>query len=168
MHKKRCGMTVLLCLMSVTMGGCAANTASYQSGYDKGYNAGYQDGIKQLSPEYKSVTVYGDFTATVREVIPDYVYDGVTPRAAVVTLFQDGPFVLQLNETMCQEIEAGETYAFLIDEQEVLLPDSELYEGGEVSWKALAVRNISVTDFRTPVEEEYGLSSWRVRYTGDQ
>ena len=38
--------------------------------------------------EMVAVRVTGTFTATVSDLIPDYVTDGETPRMAVVRLFQ--------------------------------------------------------------------------------
>ena len=164
MNKKYWITALLSLLIIISMSGCNTN---YQTGYDDGYNAGYQDGVKALPDENTSVKVSGDFTATVRELIPDYVYDSETPRAAVVTLFQDGPFVLRLNEELCSKLEEGEAYTFIIDEQEADLPDNDFDDSGYVSWDALAVRRISVTDIRTPTEDEYGLECWRVSCTAE-
>lgn len=106
--------------------------------------------------------VSGDFTATVRKLIPDYVSDPDTPRAAVVTLFQDGPFVLQLDEQICSQLQEDTTYTFIIGEQDAELPPSEYTNGGYVQESALILRHIHVTDFREPTDEEYGLECWRV------
>lgn len=106
--------------------------------------------------------VSGNFTATVRKLIPDYVSDPDTPRAAVVTLFQDGPFVLQLDEQICAQLQEDTTYTFIIGEQDAELPPSEYTNGGYVQESALILRHIHVTDFREPTDEEYGLECWRV------
>ena len=138
---------------------------SYQSGYDDGYDAGYQEGEKILPDKNAAVKVYGDFTATVRELIPDYVYDSETPRAAVITLFQSGPVVLNLNglnEEAFEKIEAGETYTFIVEEQEACLLYGEFDDDGNVDSTSLAGGRIWVNDFREPAEEEYGLNCWRV------
>ena len=106
--------------------------------------------------------VSGDFTATVRKLIPDYVSDPDTPRAAVVTLFQDGPFVLQLDEQICAQLQEDTTYTFIIGEQDAELPPSEYTSDGSVQDAALILWHIHVTDFREPTDEEYGLECWRV------
>ena len=192
MNKKQDIVRVLLSLMMViAMSGCNTETdtktyqsgyeegydagykegiKSYQSGYDDGYNAGYQEAEKILPDKDVTVKVYGDFTATVRELIPDYVYDSKTPRAAVITLFQSGPVVLNLNglnEETFEKLEAGETYTFIVEEQEVRLLYGEFDDDGSVDSTALAGGRIWVTDFRTPAEDEYGLECWRVYCTAE-
>ena len=122
---------------------------------------------EQGTPDTESGTVQmmhvsGDFTATVRKLIPDYVSDPDTPRAAVVTLFQDGPFVLQLDEQICAQLQEDTTYTFIIGEQDAELLPSEYTNGGYVQESALILRHIHVTDFREPTDEEYGLECWRV------
>lgn len=169
-----------VCAMSMlaVMSGCV-HQPSYQSGYDAGYRAGetfcqsgyddgYRAGADTQSVGKTEVEVSGSFTATVRALIPDYVTDSVTPQAAVVTLFQDGPFVLKLNETICSQLEEGETYTFIVPKQSVSLSDTELREEGLVDSDALLLRHISVRDFREPTDDEYGLVCWRVNYTTEE
>lgn len=165
MHIKQFQLIPLFLLMMTAMSGCGVNDVSYQSGYDDGYNAGYQSGVKILDASSVPVKVSGSFTVTVRELIPDYLADSITPRAAVVTFFQDGPFVLKLDEAICQELAAGEAFTFLVEEQKVDLPENELGDGGYVSQDALFLRHIAVTGVRAATEEELGLDGWRVTYT---
>lgn len=164
MNIRQIRLLPMILLAMTAMSGCGLNELSYQSGYDDGYNAGYQSGVKLLDASSIPVRVSGSFTVTVRELIPDYVADSITPRAAVVTFFQDGPFVLKLDEAVCQELTAGEAYTFLVEEQEVALPENELLDGGVVSQNALLLRHISVTGVRAATEEELGLDGWRVSY----
>lgn len=163
-HKFVC-MIPLVSLLLTAMSGCGLNEAAYQSGYDHGYNAGYQYGVKQLPDSSVSVTVSGSFTVTVRELIPDYLADSETPRAAVVTFFQNGPFVLKLDESICKELETGETYTFTVDAQDVVLPQDMLGEEGLISPDTALLGKISVTGFHKAEEEELGLSGWNVYYT---
>ena len=153
-----------LSILSAALCGCV-HQPSYDSGYDDGYSAGYQQGINAQTSGETEVKVSGSFTATVRALIPDYVADSVTPRAAVVTLFQDGSFVLKLDEEICSQLEEGETYTFIVPEQSIFLSDEELYDSGIVSADELMLRHIYVTDFRTPTDDEYGLECWRVNYS---
>lgn len=165
-HKLIHMLPLLSLLLMTAMSGCSLyEAASYQSGYDHGFNAGLQDGVKRQRDDSVFVTVSGSFTATVRELIPDYVTDSQTPRAAVVTFFQDGPFVLKLDEAICKELETGETYTFTVDAQEAVLLQDMLDDEGLVSPDTVLVGKISVTGFHKAEEEESGLSGWNVYYT---
>ncbi|MBR3419831.1 MAG: hypothetical protein IKG82_14180 [Oscillospiraceae bacterium] len=106
--------------------------------------------------------VSGSFTATVRKLIPDYVSDAETPRAAVVTLFQDGPFVIQLDEHLCTKLQEDKTYTFIVGKQDAELCQWEYTNGGFVQQIALIEQKIRVTDVREATEDEYGLECWRV------
>lgn len=110
----------------------------------------------------QACTVSGNFTATVRKLIPDYVADAETPRAAVVTLFQDGPFVLQLDEHLCSKLQEDKTFTFIVGKQDAELNLWDFSNGGFVQKIALTEQKIRVTDVREATEEEYGLESWRV------
>ena len=107
-------------------------------------------------------TVSGSFTATVRKLIPDYVSDLDTPRAAVVTLFQDGPFVLTLDEQLCARLQEDKTFTFIVGEQDAELRQWEYSNGGFVNETALKERHISVTDVREPTDDEYGMDGMRI------
>ncbi len=107
-------------------------------------------------------TVSGSFTATVRKLIPDYVTDPDTPRAAVVTLFQDGPFVIRLTDELCAKLQEDKTFTFLVGEQDVELCQWEFSNGGFVQDIALKEQKIQVTDVREATEEEYGLEGMRI------
>lgn len=155
---QRCIMGVCsLSILSAAMCGCV-HQPSYESGYDDGYDVGYQQGAEVQSFSETEVKVSGSFTASVRALIPDYVADSATPRAAVVTLFQDGPFVLKLNEEICSQLEEGESYTFIVPEQSIFLSSEKLNDSGIVSWDELLLRHIYVTDFRTPTDDEYGMN----------
>lgn len=167
-------LILLTVLFSLSLSSCTTD-------YDKGYNAGYMHGIKVihtaestenndytkgyeagLEKTMETVTVYGDFTATVRQLIPDYVHDSTTNRAAVITLFQDGPAVIRLNEEICSELQEGETYTFEVAEQEITVPAYQLSDENMIDDINLDKLNISA--FHIPAEEEYGLECWRVKY----
>lgn len=107
-------------------------------------------------------TVSGSFTATVRKLIPDYVTDPDTPRAAVVTLFQDGPFVINLDETLCAKLQEDKTYTFIIGEQDAELHQWEYTNGGFVNETALKEQVIRITDVREATDDEYGLEGMRI------
>lgn len=42
--------------------------------------------------------ISGEFTVSVRDVIPDYCFDHVTPCVALVTEFQSYPFTIYVGE----------------------------------------------------------------------
>lgn len=66
---------------------------------------------------------------------------------------------------MCSELEIGETYTFILNEQNVCLYPELLWDDGLVGYDAIKLNSISVNDFRTPNEDEYGLECWRVNYS---
>ena len=145
-----------------------AEDGVFDRGYAKGYEVGFESGKQYAEPGQnaaaRAVSVSGDFTATVRKLIPDYVAEpGNT--AAVVTLFQDGPFVLKLNADICGQLKEEETYTFLIEEEETELSAEMLREDGCISENALILRQIRVKGVRAPEEHEYGLNCWRVKWT---
>ncbi|MBQ5335027.1 MAG: hypothetical protein J6Z45_03680 [Oscillospiraceae bacterium] len=156
---------------------------SYKTGYNEGYNKGLQEGAEAQIRIYegqgitppppqqhvqtaakRTVTVSGSFTVTVRALIPDYVTDYTTPRAAVVTLNQGEPVVLRLNDTVCSKLTVGQTYTFLVTEQSVSMDASLLNSDGTVSRDALAKRSFHLSNFRAPEEGETGSNCWRVKY----
>ena len=109
--------------------------------------------------EALSVTVSGTFAARVRDLIPDYVLDSETPRVAVVTLFQSGPFTLQVGD-LAQELEIGGTYVFEIEPREDLEITAEEYEGGApFADEAISRYGLRIAGFRAAREDEFGLDS---------
>lgn len=157
---------------------------SYKTGYNEGYNQGLKEGAEAQIRIYegqgitpppaqktqvqtaskRTVTVSGSFTVTVRALIPDYVTDYTTPRAAVVTLYQGEPVVLKLNDTVCSRLTVGQTYTFLVADQSVSMDASLLNSDGTVSRDALAKRSFHLSNFRAPEEGENSANCWRVKY----
>lgn len=159
---------------------------SYKSGYNEGYAAGLKEGAEaqiriyegqgitppvqqpvqqqQTASAKRTVKVSGSFTVTVRALVPDFVTDSVTPRAAVVTLYQGEPVVLRLNDTVCSRLTVGQSYTFLVTEESVTMDASLLNADGSVSKDALAKRSFHLNNFRQATEEEFGANCWRVKY----
>jgi len=75
-----------------------------------------------------NTTISGNFTVTVRELMPNYVLDDKTPMSAVVTSFQSAPFVLNLNEEIISQLEEGKIYTFEIEEKDVEVTKNQLEE----------------------------------------
>lgn len=105
-----------------------------------------------------SIRISGGFTATVREVLPDYCLDNVTPSVAVVTEFQSGPFIISLGEELASELVIGENYVFEIEPKEV-----QVATGTESNSNNTVVLlnqyNLRVVSYRVAEEDELGLES---------
>lgn len=113
---------------------------------------------------YETVTIEGDFNATVRALMPDYVNDEETVRAAVLQLFQDIPFFIILSPEICEQLEVGGNYLFHIPEQEITTEKTNLFEDGTLSPDAIVRSYVRIDSFRAPQEGEHGLDSWFVTY----
>lgn len=114
---------------------------------------------------YQSVMIKGQFTATVRALMPDYVYDDKTVQAAVLQLFQDMPFFISLTPEICAQLTVGETYVFQISEQELITAKMNLYENGILSPDAIIRFFPYIDSVRAPQDDEIGLDTWNVTYT---
>ena len=110
------------------------------------------------------VLVYGDFTATIRYLMPDYVLDGDTMQVAVVTLFQDSPFAIYLGYEKADGLQVGETYTFEIEETEVFGESDDELSYIDPSY-FLREHLISIKSIRPAAEDETGLVCNRLAYT---
>ena len=143
----------------------------FDQGYAKGYEVGFREGKEMgaqtgSTSDLRAVRVSGSFTASVRVLTEDYC---TVPEktCAVVTLFQDGPFLLRLNDFMCSAISEGEIYTFIIEEEDVTLSSSLLDSASTlVLDDALKLGKIRVREIRQPEDNEYGLNCWRVNWKG--
>lgn len=145
--------------------------ADWKSGYDAGYQKGVEDGMAagksdmhaESEETYKEVKISGDFTATVRRIMPDYFIDTETNRCAVVTLFQDAPFCLLLEPEQCEQITEDTTYTFVLAETDVLPVDTNyLWADGWLSSDYLRTHTVSIAEIRLPEEGEGGMESSRL------
>jgi hypothetical protein len=113
--------------------------------------------------EYIDVRVYGEFTATVRSFIPSYTLDYWTPLVAVLTIFQSGPFTVQMTEELISELDVGKTYRFKIEDRildENYQITTSILERGTPSIEVLfSEYNLTIESFREPQENELGLES---------
>ena len=115
---------------------------------------------QEKSPDTVTVKVTGEFTVTVRSLIPDYVTDYETPRMAVVTLFQSTPFTIYTGE-FTEQLEAGETYVFEVKEETVEVSPEE-YERGFPDPEEM--RLLRISGFRPAEEKDCGLDSVHLKY----
>lgn len=118
----------------------------------------------EVSP-YQTVMIQGSFTATVRALMPDYVTDGTTVNSAVLQLFQDGPFFTRLTPEICAQLTVGETYTFLVKEQEINAPKTNLGDNNYLSSDQIRARWVEIDSVRAPQEDEIGLDCWNVTYS---
>lgn len=114
---------------------------------------------------YQSVMIKGQFTATVRALMPDYVYDDKTVQAAVLQLFQDMPFFISMTPEICAQLTVGETYVFHIPEQELTTEKTNLFDGSLLSPDAVIRSYAAIDSVRAPQDDEIGLDTWNVTYT---
>lgn len=114
--------------------------------------------------EMVAVRVTGTFTATVSDLIPDYVTDGETPRMAVVRLFQCAPFTIY-TAGLTQDLEVGETYVFEVKDEYTEITREE-YETKSLLNPETAVSfyNLWISGFRPAEEKDCGLDSVHLEY----
>lgn len=120
---------------------------------------------QEKSPDTVTVKVTGEFTATVRSLIPDYETDYETPRMAVVSLFQSTPFTIYTGE-FTKQLEAGETYVFEVEMRSFEDISREEYESGSLldPEVALSVYHLRISGFRPAEEKDCGLDSVHLEY----
>ena len=123
----------------------------------------------EYATEKNSEMVYakltGGFVATVRHIIPNYVLD-LMPRVAIVTMFQDSPFMLgsaNLDEETVAKLEIGQTYYFEIEDTPTgEIPIEELYTDylfGQDRYPPFII-----TSIRPAEEDETGINGPSVTY----
>lgn len=154
---KRIGSMVLLLVLLLT--GCGGVSKEEYEAVCAQRDALREELEREQEPDTVSVTIRGGFTATVRDLIPDYVLDDKSPRMAVVTLFQSSPFALYVGD-LGEQMKAGETYVFEIEAGESVEISEEEYAFGSPDPEIdIARYNLQVSGFRPAEEGEYGLES---------
>lgn len=103
------------------------------------------------------VKISGGFVATVHGIIPDYSISEDIPMMAVVSTFQDSPFVIRVGE-LAEKLEAGETYVFEINEQEHQMTRVEYDKGAPSADVAAEMYSLSVSSASPAGEEDWGLN----------
>lgn len=157
----------LLVLLSLTGCGRGVTEERYQQVCDE------RDGLKEELQELKSTisleadtmqaTISGTFTATVRDLIPDYVSDDKTPLMAVVTLFQSTPFTIYTG-AITEQLEIGETYVFEIKPKAVEITPEEYEANAPYPEVVFPKYNIALSGFRESAESDWGLDSVHLAY----
>ncbi len=121
---------------------------------------------QEASPDTVTVKVKGEFTATVRSLIPDYETDYETPRMAVVSLFQSLPFTIYTGE-LTKHLEEGETYVFEVEMSRYDIITRQEYESGTLLNPEVAFSvypSLYISNFRPAEESDWGLDSVHLAY----
>ncbi|WP_300638243.1 hypothetical protein [uncultured Oscillibacter sp.] len=121
---------------------------------------------QEASPDTVTVKVTGEFTATVRSLIPDYVTDDKTPYMAVATLFQSTPFTIWTGE-LTKHLEEGETYVFEVEMSRYDIITRQEYESGTLLNPEVAFSmypSLYISNFRPAEESDWGLDSVHLAY----
>ena len=108
----------------------------------------------------ESCTISGSFTATVRDVIPDYCLDDTTPLVAVVTEFQSQPFTVYVGEELGKKLLEEQNGQPLVFTVTPLTVDRSREEVQKLSTASLLREfNLQITDCRPAEDGELGLES---------
>lgn len=156
-------LIAVICILAIT--GCSSPNVSE----DK-YNELLQQNqrlISELEPLQESINtkITGSFVATVRQLSPDYCGDCFTPRVAVLTCFQTGPFMVHVGKEMASKLKIGESYYFEIADQSIgEITKAEFEKGCPSVEAAYALYYFKIKSFRAPKESEGGLDSVHIIY----
>ena len=117
-----------------------------------------EDSRDAAPAEHMRVNISGEFTATVRELLPDYTLNAETLQVAVVTQFQDGPFTIFVG-SLAAELEVGKTYNFAIVPEENVEIATEDYAAGVPSPEvAVPLYRLRISGASPAGEEDWGLA----------
>ena len=156
----------VLLLLALLLTGCGGVSKEEYDAVVRERDALRAELEREKAPDTVLVTIKGDFTATVRALIPDYVSDGETPRMALVTLFQSTPFTLFGVDT--DRLEAGETYVFEVEMNQCQDITREEYESGSLLTPEIILPMyhpyIRISGFRPAEEKDCGLDSVHLEY----
>jgi len=104
--------------------------------------------------------VSGSFTATLQELMPDYVLDDFSNRLAVVELFQGPAFTLQIGDLGSMDLETGQAYVFTVE------PKTFEFSGSSIIRRDNTIAQfMNITDIRHVNEGETGLASLNLDFT---
>ncbi len=159
----------LLLLLVLLLSGCGGVSKEEYDAVVRERDALREELQKQQekSPDTVTVKVTGEFTATVRSLIPDYDTDDETPYMAVVTLFQSTPFTIWTGE-LTKHLEVGETYVFEVEMSRYDIITRQEYESGTLLINPEAAfsmyPSLYISTFRPAEEGDGGLDSVHLAY----
>ena len=117
-----------------------------------------------IEEDVSRTIISGEFTVGVRDVIPDYCLDNVTPCVALVTEFQSYPFTIYVGEEIGAQLENETQYVFSIDPIEVNYSVEELQKMN-LSSLVWEISGLKITGCRLAEEDELGLDSLQLSFT---
>lgn len=120
-------------------------------------------GQNKADEEVAKTIVSGEFTVCVRDVIPDYCFDEVTPCVAIVTEFQCYPFTIYVGQEMGSQLETGRQYVFSIEPFETDYSAEELQRMNLASI-ARDLSEFRITGYRLANDDEIGLESKQLQF----
>lgn len=123
-----------------------------EKAYNEDAHSGSSSSEETLSANAK---ISGCFTATVRDVIPDYTFDDSTPMVAVVTCYQSAPFTIWLGAELAAQVNPGETYNFEITEKEVNMNQEYAEEALSSPEVAIPLYNLRIASVAIADEDDY-------------
>ena len=118
--------------------------------------------------ESKQVQIEGAFVAKVRDIIPNYVLDDATPNILVVTMFQEGPFLISTGslEDLVETVEVDKVYIFEIKSKIIgICNESELDYAALSPDVAMSLYHLQVENiYEVDDEELYSRNDKQLRY----
>lgn len=114
--------------------------------------------------EIVPATITGQFTATDRATLPDYVMGDTTHTVAIVNCFQDSPFAVYLGARLISQVEIGKTYVFEIEETEIQLQRQQCDGPLPSPAEAVALYGVEVAAVRKAEENDLGLNGYHLEY----
>lgn len=152
---KKSILLLLLIGVTIVIGACSNQKTELNKTETE---ASEEQEMIDTQPSNIETTVSGSFTVCVRDIIPDYCFDDVTPNVAVVTEFQSYPFTVFVGEEIGKQLEIGEVYVFTIKSM-VVGYTKEYLKGMNLSSLVWELPQMEITDFRLANEDEVGLES---------
>lgn len=120
--------------------------------------------VDSAEEDVNRTIISGEFTVGVRDVIPDYCFDNVTPCVAIATQFQSYPFTIFVGEEIGAQLEKGKQYVFSVEPVEVSYSVDEL-ERMCLSSLVWEISGLKISGFRLAEEDELGLGSLQLTFT---
>lgn len=115
-------------------------------------------------PRKQLVRISGQFSAMVRELLPDYIVDDFTPSVAVLTEFQSAPFSLILG-ARAGDLTPGKVYVFEIEPKEVEIPaNTDCQFGPDLALWLYGLKITSIRPADTESDDEWGLQPKGLAY----
>lgn len=154
-------LTILLTISAMTITSCSSGDTNIADNNSLPSTETVQDKEPVVEGQ-----IEGSFTVTVRELIPDYCYDESTLNCAVVTYFQDEPFIIYVGNDASEILEVGKQYTFTIQPKSIGEIEESLV-GKELTYlEAQAFYGrIDFENIKEATEDELGLGGSNITIT---